>query len=97
MQYIPYFVTHPEEFEPYTFDMYNPNKRRIPKPNVTKEGLQSLYRFEVESEDEFVVDDKQEMCRRMVEKFKASECYKHKSESERQEIIDYLSKTTILQ
>ena len=90
MEYRPYFIEHPEEFEPFKFDMNQPNRNRVPKPNVTKEGLQSLYRFEVECEDEFVVDDEKELYRRMVEKFKNSECYKYKSEVERKEIIDYL-------
>lgn len=88
MEYRPYFIEHPEEFEPQKFKGYY--EPMTPKPNVTKEGLQSLYRFEVECEDEFVVDDEKELCRRMVEKFKNSECYKYKSEAERKEIIDYL-------
>lgn len=90
MQYIPYFVEHPEEFEPYVRDNSKKINRRIPKANVTKEGLQSLYRYEVECEDWYVTDNKEEMCRRMVEKFKSSECYKYKTEEERQEIIEYL-------
>ena len=69
----------------------------MPKQNATKIGIQSLYRFEVECEDEFVVDDKMELCRRMVEKFKQSECYKHKTDKERQEIIEYLNSITIEQ
>lgn len=89
MEYRPYFIEYPEEFE-IIGRFGEPGYRRIPKPTATKEGIQSLYRFEVESEDEYVVDDKKELCRRMVEKFKASECYKHKSEAERKEIIDYL-------
>ena len=96
MQYIPYFITHNEEFE-IIGKKNDPNHTRVPKPNATKVGIQSLYRFEVESEDEFIVDDKKEMCRRMVEKFKQSECYKHKTDAERQEIIEYLSSTTIEQ
>lgn len=89
MEYRPYFIEHPEEF--VEIGKWNePNYQFYPKATATKEGIQSLYRFEVESEDEYVVDDKKELCRRMVEKFKASECYKHKSESERKEIIDYL-------
>ena len=67
------------------------------KTNATKIGIQSLYRFEVEREDEFVVDDKIALCRRMVEKFKQSECYKYKIDAERQEIIEYLSSTMIEQ
>ena len=93
MQYIPYFITHKEEFE-IIGAKNDPNNIWIPKPNATKEGIQSLYRFEVECEDEFVVDDKQELCKRMIEKFKSSECFKHKTDAERQEIIDYLSSTT---
>lgn len=91
-----YFFTHPEEFE--EIGKFNePGYKIFPKPNATKEGIQSLFRFEVESEDELVVDNKDEISKRMIQKFKASECYKHKTESERQEIIDYLSKTTIPQ
>lgn len=85
--WLPYFIEHPEEFEPYKFGR---DKTRIPKPNVTKEGLQALYRFEVECEDELVVRDEKELCRRMVEKFKASKCYNFKTEKERQEIIEFL-------
>lgn len=92
MQYIPYFIEHPEEFEKIG-KFGDTNFHREPKPNATKEGIQSLYRFEVECEDEFVVDNKQELCRRMVEKFKSSECFKHKTDTERQEIINYLLKT----
>lgn len=89
MEYRPYFIEYPEEF--IEIGKWNePGYQFYPKPNATKEGIQSLYRFEVECEDEFVVDDKKELCRRMVEKFKASECYKHKSEAERKEIIEYL-------
>ena len=55
---LPYPIAHPEEFEPYDF---NKDERRIPKANVTKEGLQYIYRFEVESEDEFVVDNPEEL------------------------------------
>ena len=90
MEYTPYFINHPEEFEPYQFDPLNPQKPQIPKANATKEGLQSLYRFEVECEDELIVHNPTEMCKRMVEKFKSSNCYKYKTETERQEIIDYL-------
>ena len=85
--FLPYHIAHPEEFEPYDF---NKDERIIPKANVTKEGLQYIYRFEVESEDNFVVDNPKEICKRMVEKFKASKCYNYKSEEERQEIIKYL-------
>ena len=90
-----YFFEHREEFEEIG-KFGDPGYHRVPKPNATKEGIQSLYRFQVESEDELVVIDKQEISRRMIEKFRNSECYKHKSEQERQEIIDYLSKTTDL-
>lgn len=93
MQYIPYFIKHEEEFE-IIGKKNDPNNTWIPKANATKEGIQSLYRFEVECEDESVVDDKQELSRRMIEKFKSSECFKHKTDAERQEIIDYLSSTT---
>lgn len=89
MEYRPYFINYPEEFI-IIGKFGEPEYRRIPKPTATKEGIQSLYRFEVEAEDEYVVDDNKELCRRMVEKFKASECYKHKSEAEREEIIEYL-------
>lgn len=90
MQYIPYFVTHPEEYEPREYGIDHIGDPTIPNATCSKEGLQSLYRFEVVSEDEYEIDDKQELCRRMVEKFKASKCYKYKTEEERREIIEYL-------
>ena len=90
MQYIPYFITHPEEFETRKYGIDHIDDPFIPKANVTKEGLHSLYRFEVESEDNYVVDNPEELCKRMVEKFKASKCYNEKTEEERVEIIKYL-------
>lgn len=90
MLYTPYFIEHPEEFEPFKYDPSNPDVEMIPKPNVTKEGLQSYYRFLVECEDEFVVDDKKELCKRMVDKFKNSKCYNFKTDEEKKEIINYL-------
>ena len=65
MQYIPYFITHEKEFE-IIGKKNDPNHKRIPRPNATKEGIQSLYRFEVECEDELIVEDKEELCRRII-------------------------------
>ena len=85
--FLPYHIAHPEEFEPFDFEK---DEHLIPNANATKKGIQYVFRFEVESEDNFVVDNPKEVCKRMVDKFIASECYKHKSEQERQEIIHYL-------
>lgn len=90
MQFYPYFYLHPEEYEPQKTGIEHIEDPIIPLPTCTKEGLQSLYRFEVEREDEFVVRDPEEMCRRMVKKFKDSKCYEYKTEAERTEIIEYL-------
>ena len=60
MQYIPYFITHEKEFE-IIGKKNDPNHKRIPRPNATKEGIQSLYRFEVECEDEPIVEDKRNL------------------------------------
>ena len=46
----------------------------ILKQNVTKEGLQSYCRFLVECEDEYVVDNKKELCKKIADKFKNSKC-----------------------
>lgn len=88
----PYFALHPEEFEPYTFDGRDnaERKQRIPNAKVTKEGLHSLFRWQIEREEPDIARNETALCRRMVEKFKESKCYNLKTEEEREEIIEYL-------
>lgn len=61
-----------------------------PLPNATKEVIHSIYRFNVGAEDDAIVYNAEELSKRMIERFKASECYQSKSEEERQAIIQYL-------
>ena len=61
-----------------------------PKANASKELIQSIYRFNLESEDSSVLFHAKELSNRMIEKFKSSECYLLKSDAERQEIIQFL-------
>ncbi len=66
-----------------------------PANHASKEAIQAIYRFNVECEDETnqVAYDAEELSKRMIERFKASNCYKFKSETERKEIIQYLKDT----
>lgn len=61
-----------------------------PLPNASKEVIQSIYRFNVGAEDSTITTKPKELSKRMIERFKASECYQSKTEKERQEIIQYL-------
>ena len=88
-----YFMESEHKNEYYEVPKTKSNRVGLePTDNASKEAIQSLYRFNVECEDEtnMVAYDAKELSRRMIEKFKASKCYKAKSEAERQEIIQYL-------
>lgn len=61
-----------------------------PLPNASKGVIQSIYRFNIGVEDRTIVCNPKELSKRMIEKFKASECFQSKSIEEREEIIQYL-------
>ena len=88
-----YFWEHPEEFNIIGKDEHGVDILE-PKGTATVFGIYSLYRFQVEAEDELVVENKKEMCNRMIQKFKNSKCYHEKSEQDRNIIINYLSSHT---
>lgn len=61
-----------------------------PKENATANVIQSIYRYNLSLIDEHQHFDAEEISSRMIEMFKSSKCYQLKSESERNEIIEYL-------
>ncbi|MBQ8468638.1 MAG: hypothetical protein IJ542_02660 [Clostridia bacterium] len=88
-----YFWEHPEEYEILGQDENGSNILE-PKNTATVFGIYSLYRFQVESEDELVVENPKELCNRMVQKFKESKCYNFKTQQDKEIIINYLMSHT---
>ena len=61
-----------------------------PKSTASNELIQSIYRFNVKAENECLAYNAESCSNRMIEMFKASNCYKKMSEKRRQEVIQYL-------
>ena len=61
-----------------------------PKPTASNELIQSIYRFNVKAENERLAYNAETCSNRMIEMFKASNCYRQMSEERRQEVIQYL-------
>lgn len=89
MDYCPLYIINKNHFEKIEL---KPNKKLVIIPNekATKEDLQSAFRTIVISLDHSIFNDADEICRRMVEEFKACKIYNLKSEDEKKEIIEYL-------
>ena len=61
-----------------------------PKPTASNELIQSIYRFNAQVENHKIAYDGIKCSNRMIEMFKASNCYRQMSEERRQEVIQYL-------
>jgi hypothetical protein len=86
---------HPEEYDKVPESDEN-HLGLEPKDTATPEGIRSVYHFEavIEDKTDRIEYDAKALTNKIIEKFKASKCYKSKTENERKEIIKYIKENT---
>lgn len=87
--YSPLFIQNLEHFEPFT--LTHTLRMIEPLSTATKEEIQSAFRYLATQRYKINIHDGTAICKKMVELFKNCKCYHEKTESEKQEIIDYLN------
>ncbi len=93
MFYISLFAIHNEYFEKKEYDE-NGLSILIPKASATKEMIQSAFRHMTVARNHALnkIENAEQLCEEMIKLFKASKCYDEKTEEDKKEIIEYLSK-----
>ena len=95
---------HKDEFDKAEETHENP-LGLVPNAKATAESIRDYYNYTVivsnykpmgfDEIEEGLRFNKKRLAQKMVEAFKASECYKAKSEKEREEIIRYMEEETM--